>query len=358
MKSLVKLYFSMKRKPKIEKTDRIAVIKTGAIGDVLMSTPMLRALRKAKPEAEITYIVGRQSASVLEKNPNIDRILVFDVFDALGKNFRSMYKFAKELQKEQFDIALVLDKSYLAGIFAAVCRIPVRIGFDRYGEGFANTHNVKYSKVRHEIDYYIDLLRFLKIKPCGRKMDFSLDNKDRAFVNEFFKKNKINGKKVCVAPSDTRDPGGVISTRMWPDVNYAHIVNWVVKNGNTVFFLGSKTDRNKAGRIRKLSDVDTYSVVGKTNIREAAAFMELCDLVITHDAGPMHVSAAVGTPVISIFGPTDPRRKAPPGSVALWKGSSCTKCEVIGTFPYCARHPKTTDITAEEVIKKSGRFLK
>lgn len=361
LKSLGKLYFSAKgpKRPKISMRGikKIAVIKSGAIGDVLMTTPMLRALRKGMPKTEIVYIVGRQSASVLENNPNVDRIVPFDARVALEKDFRSMLAFSAKIRSENFDAAFVLDKSYLASLFAYVCRIPVRMGFDRYGEGFANTHKITYGNLRHEIDYYLDLLRFLKIKPSGRRMEIFLTAKEKNFAASFFRKNEMRGKRVCIAPSATRDPGLAWSSRAWPSGSYALAVQRLAV-GADVIFTGNKNDAKAVSAIKKSAEVKTFSAAGKTSVREAAAVMAACDLVITHDAGPMHMASAVGTPVIAVFGPTDPRRKAPPGCKWLWKGSPCAQCEVFGKFPYCDKHPSTDEIPPEDVVKEAVKILK
>ncbi|MBI4895955.1 MAG: glycosyltransferase family 9 protein [Candidatus Aenigmarchaeota archaeon] len=339
---------------------KIVFIKTGAIGDVLMTTPLVRAVRKAFPNASITYVVGEQSVAVLKNNPNIDHIITFDAYDALDKNIFKLLGLARTIQRQHFDLAFILDKSYLAGLFGVLCGIPIRIGFDRNGEGVFNTHSVPYAAVKHEIDYYLSLLHILHKKSDGNKMDLVIGEKEKRFAKEFFKKNNLTVNRcVCIAPAATQDPGGIPSTRCWPDESYAKLIKGLADKGIPVLLVGSPSDASKARHIEKLANVSIVSAVGKTKtMLHAAALMAQCPVTVTHDCGNMPVAAATGSIVIAIFGPTDPRRKAPPGSNPLWKGSSCTTCEIRGTFPYCDKHPKTTEIAPTVVLRAVERILK
>jgi heptosyltransferase II len=354
-------YSKNSSKPSFIKIEKIAILKSGAIGDILMTTPMVRALKKKYPEAKITYITAEKFRSVLEGNKFIDKIITFDAGKLFGSNVvsRLLYfrEFAKTLRSENFDVCFVLDKSYLAGQFAKSCKIPVRIGFDRFGEGFANTHNAEYKIVRHEIDYYLELLKFANVTENGKRMDLFINKKDELFASGFLKKNKISKSDVIigVAPAATKDPKNEHSSRAWPSENYKKLAERVLKSYNAkIIFFGNKDDKVVVDDIMSKVGSKTFSCAGKTTLKQAAALIKLCDVFVSHDSGLIHVASAMNVPVVSIFGPTDPRRKAPLNdkSVYLWKDKGyCELCEVFGKFPYCDNHSKTDSVDVEDVLR-------
>ncbi|MEM7819772.1 MAG: lipopolysaccharide heptosyltransferase II [Candidatus Aenigmatarchaeota archaeon] len=358
-----KFYFSFIKKVKYIRIEKIAIIKSGAIGDILMTTPFVRTLRKNYPDAEITYITGDKFKDILKGNKNIDRIITFDtkkLFDSnIIKRFNYFRKFANFLHTEKFDLCFILDKSYLANLFAYWCKIPVRIGFDRNGEGFPNTYNIKYKDVRHEILYYLDLLKPLNITydENDTKLDLFISKNDERFASNFLRKNKIKKDDLIigVAPASTKDPKKTSSLRIWSSENYAKVIEKLVNLYNAkVILFGSKEDVKSIKEIQSKINVKTYNSAGITKIKQAAALIKRCRLFITHDCGLMHIASAMDVIVISIFGPTDPRRKAPlnKGSIYLWKDKiKCERCEIFGKFPYCKKHVGTDSIKPEDVLR-------
>jgi len=161
---LGKLFFSGKMRRIVENPKKILVFRSGAIGDVLMTTPFLKSLRTRYPKAEIVYLVGNWSRSALDNNPSVDRIISFDDSILFKKKIFQLIKFRSKVVAERFDLCFILDKSYLFNIFAYLCRIPSRIGFDRKGEGFANSLSVDYSGAKCESEYYLDLIALVRGK--------------------------------------------------------------------------------------------------------------------------------------------------------------------------------------------------
>lgn len=366
MKLLWKLYFnfiSKKKFDKEEKIQNIAVIKSGAIGDVLLTTPFIRVLRRNYPNTHITYIVGDKFIDVLKGNKNIDEIITFDTKKLFGSGFREKYSYFKELAKSlrgRFDTCFILDKSYLAGLFAYWAKIPIRIGFDRAGEGFANTMNIRYMPVKHETEYYLDLIWLIggKYEPKEKKkMDLPITKREENFASRFIKENRVRKKDLVIgiAPAATKDPHESKSTRAWPARNYIELIKRLIDIYDAkVIFFGSRDDIEIIEKIQKNMNKKTYSSAGKTTIKQAAALIKRCRLFITHDCGLMHVAAAIDVPVISIFGPTDPRRKAPLNEASKYITKDtlrCETCEVYGKFPYCNKHAGTDLIEVSDVME-------
>jgi len=360
-----KLCFKFVKKQVTGEIKNIAIIKSGAIGDILMTTPLVRALRKAYPDAKITYIVGEKFVGILKGNKSIDEIIPFDtkkLFDSGFFEKISHFRQFARLLRGRFDTCFVLDKSYLAGLFAYWCKIPRRIGFDRSGEGFANTDNIKYRDVKHEIEYYLDLLKPIDTEQDGVKMELAINKNNIKFADSFFEENNIRrGAIIGIAPAVTKDPGKMKSPRAWPVRNYIELVQRLIEIYKTkIIFFGSKDDAETIDTIQSKITKNAYNSAGLTTVKQAAALIKKCDIFVTHDCGLMHVAAAMGVPVISIFGPTDPRRKAPinKGSAYLWKDSKkCEKCEIYGKFPYCNKHVGTDLIDVRDVLEQVDNII-
>jgi len=368
MKLLWKFYFNFVRKEDLGEIKNIAIIKSGAIGDVLMTTPFVRALRHSYPDANITYIVGDKFEGVLKGNKNIDEILTIDTKKLFDSGAREKYSYFRDFAKSlrgKFDTCFVLDKSYLAGLFAYWAKIPNRIGFDRDGEGFANTMNIKYMPVKHETEYYLDLLWLLNKgaeKEKG-KMNLFVTKQHDNFASKFLKDNRIRKKDLIIgiSPAATKDPQESKSSRIWPAEKYTGLTKKLIDVYDAkVIFFGSKDDTAVIEKIRNNVKEKTYTSAGRTTIKQAAALIKKCKMFITHDCGLMHVAAAIDVPVVSIFGPTDPRRKAPlnKGSVYITKDTlRCETCEIYGKFPYCDKHTGTDIIEISDVLEKADEII-
>jgi heptosyltransferase-2 len=349
-----KLYFELVRRRKVlDDVRKIAVIKTGAIGDVLMSTPFLRVLRKRFPKARIVYYVGAWAKDTLAGNKNLDEVVEFDQSMFFRNKIFAMLKLIRKIKKEKYDLCFNLDKHYLLNVFAYLCKIHVRVGFDRYGEGFANTLNVRYGPVKHEVDYYLELAYKVGAKKTENKnLEMFLSKKDTGFADEFFRKNKIK-KAVAVAPGGAKNPGEPVHfVRRWPQERFLELVE---KIKSPVILLGGPGDVDAAEFIIKNAKrKNVYSLVGKTSLKEAAAVMKKCSCIVCCDSGLMHVASAVNKKIISIFGPTNPARKAPlhKESIAIWKDQAIYEedYEIYGT----SRMPKKEffrKISVEDVLR-------
>lgn len=330
--------------------NKIAVIKSGAIGDVLMTTPFLACLRRTFPGAEICYITGKWSAGILEDNPDVDRIIAFDQDALFRGSFLKKISLFKKLRariiEEEFDMCFVMDKSWIAGFFARACGIPERIGFARGWEGIFLTKTVIYERVKHEIQYYIDLLAYFTKENCSTDMRIAISQEDKKLAGQV-RRRAGTGKLLAFALGGG-NPGQDASPRNWPFENFARLAEMASSKDWKIVCLG------KAGNI---AGRNVQNLAGETTIKEAAAILSVCDAIVTGDSGLMHIASAVGIPVVSIFGPTDPRRKAPLNgkSAWLWRGSDCTKCELYGK--YCSNHPLTSEIIPEEVMNKLEAIL-
>ncbi|BDU51127.1 lipopolysaccharide heptosyltransferase II [Haliovirga abyssi] len=340
---------------------KILIIRSGAIGDVLMTTPLIRELKKNMPNIQLDYLVGNWSKSVLEDNRYIDDLYTFSEEKLfMKKDYIYILKTILKMRKNRYDTIVVLDKHKLASLFAMAIG-GKRYGFDRYGDGKYNNKNIKYVGGKHEIYYYLDILNLfgLEYNKEDVKMDIFLSDKDIYFAKTIFKSMKLEDKKVIgIVPGGANNPAvGDDSLRRWSIDKYTGLIKKLLNKGIKIILFGGKKDVEINKRIiDNIKNVDIIDLAGKTSIKESAAIMKRCNYIICNDSGPMHIASAVNNNIISIFGPTNPIEKAPlnKGSSYIWKENlKCTPCyDLWGRIPKCNNNYKCMqEIESEEVLE-------
>ncbi len=348
---------------------KILIMRSGAIGDVVMTTPLIKAIRRKFPSAEIDYIVGNWSKKVLEGNPQLNRIISFDDKIVYDKKIKEIWGLIKEIRTEQFDLAFVLDKSYHWGILAYLMGIKQRIGFDRFGEGFAHNLSVFYDGSKYEGDYNLELLEGLekgeteargKIidKMIDRQMKIPLSEAEEDFATAFFRKNKIKGRTIGIIAGGAKNPGQTMDLKRWPLENYVSLIRTLSKEHN-VLLLGGPSDKDVSERIgHEIKSANLFDAIGQCGIKESVALMKRCEVVVTHDTGPLHMAAATGTKVIALFGPTPAHRFAPRNAVVLeTKTDKCPCYDIYGNFTACSEADCMKKISVETVIETVKKDL-
>jgi len=304
---------------------KILLWKIGALGDVLMTTPLVRQLRAARPEATIAYLVGRTSAAALAGNPSLTQIETFDERILSAKRAWQLPGLLPRLRG--YDMVFVLDKHWVFGMLASLAGIPIRIGFDRAGAGRWHTATVPYGGLQHEVCYYLDLLA-----AAGLPVAFD----DRDLVPPTFedplpvwRTAAAGGHFECPAipPPDGYvvliNAGGnnvreQTSIRKLPDGLFEAVASQCAAH-RPVVFLGSRSEREYYAHHFPTG----INLAGQTTLGQAAAILRNAQAVITTDNGLMHLAGAVNQNVVAIFGPTHPARKCPPGATPVWADADC-----------------------------------
>lgn len=339
---------------------KILLFKIGAIGDTLMTTPFLRQLRKKYPKAEIDYLIGNASKEVLLGNKNLDNIISFDESIIFKKKIRQYISLASKIKKKKYDVVYVLDKHWALNITSKFFDIKKRIGFDRQGkEGILLTDKVFYGNDKHEIYYYLDLLKIDGIKPdySDTKMDLNLSKSDLNKAESVWKKNSLKNKKViCVIPGGGSNPGESTGVRNWPIYRYIGLIEKLITKKYSVILIGGKSDQKLSNILTEnIKNKNIIDLTGKLKLKESAAVISKCNYVVCNDSGPMHLAACVNDNIISLFGSTNPKRKAPllKNSHTIWKGQRDyePEYELFGKIPRKKAIDSIKKITAEDVLK-------
>lgn len=340
---------------------RICIFKIGAIGDVLMSTPMMHALRQRFPKARVDYWTGTWSAPVLASNHDLDHVFSFDDATFLRKRVDLAIRLARQIAAQQYDLMFILDKHWSLAVFGRMCGVPVRIGFDREGEGFAHTMAVQYGPVKHEVDYYLDLAYAVGAKHVRQpKLELALSPADRRFAQRFFADHKLDVRKtIGIVPGGAKNPGQQMAIRRWPVEGFAAVARALAKEGWQIVLIGRSPGDDDVLPAMLQAVPDAVNAIGTTTIQQSAALMERCKVIVCNDSGPMHIAAAVGTPTVSVFGATDPHRKAPRGAKHLWvwKPIDCVRAEMFGGYTEPRLLKNILKVKPEHVLKAVHKLV-
>lgn len=292
---------------------KILVIKLRHIGDVLLATPVFRALKETFPNAHITSIVNSGTEDVLRGNPLIDEILVMDRSIKRLSPIRRYAKeiaFLKNIRANDFDMTVDLTGGDRAAILSFLSGAKYRLGWKSregfIGKQYLYTHLSEPDGNRHMVLQNLYVVKGFGINTEDLSVDFYIPEEDKAFAKNILKKNSVNKNTGIVHIH----PTSRWLFKCWNDEHMAEIIRWLLDSGNAVIVTSSpdRREMEKARRIRSLvgdsPDSRLIDLCGKTTIKQLGAISEISDLFFGVDSAPMHIAAAVGTPVVALFGPS------------------------------------------------------
>ncbi len=278
--------------------NRILIIQTAFIGDVVLTLPLLQVLRRNFPKAKIDFMLIPKTAELLKNHPDVDEIIIFD---KKGKDsgFCGLVRMARIISDKKHDIAFIPHRSFRSALLPFLAGIRVRVGFDKSAFRFLYTHTVKYEKI-HEIERNLSLL-----KPFGIDHDLKEfpnifpSDEDKRYVDEIL--SGINSKIIGVAP------GSVWATKRWLKERFAQLSNLLTIDGYAIALIGGAEDFELCEEVKKMSNSDrVFNFCGKLSLLQSAELIRRCLLLITNDSAPMHIAVGMRTPVVAIFGSTVP----------------------------------------------------
>lgn len=305
---------------------RILVTQTGGwIGDMILLTPALRALRHAYEEAHITMLVRPLVVQLMTDNPYVDELMIYDKRGE-DKGILKLLSLSRRLRELQFDLAVVLHPNSLrSALIPCLARIPERIGTRISGRGIFLTNSVSDRDDIHEVERYLRVLELIGISNPEPKLEFWHKMEDRLTVERILAEYGIYDSDIVVGVN----PGTTWETKRWPLERFAEVINAILRKFNArVVLTGSPAEKPLGDRLKELTSKEFVNLIGKTDLRQLGALIERMSLYLTCDSGPMHIAAAVNTPTIALFGPTSPVRHSPygDGHVVIQKQIECNPC--------------------------------
>ncbi len=312
------------------KADKILVIRTDRIGDVLLSTPAIKAIRNAYPQSHIAMMVRPYAVDIVDGNPNLDEVIIYDKYGRHG-SFLSSLKFAFALRKKKFDLAIILHPTNRVHLITWLAGIRRRVGYKRK-LGFLLSTAVtdeKHLGLKHEVDYGLELLREIGIDSKERKPFMKVKEDDLKWVKGLFLEKNIDRNR----PLFCLHPGASCISKKWPAENFAKLNDCLQEKlkAQVIVFAG-KEDKQTANDVYRLSQNKPACILKGVSLGRIAALLAASHLLISNDSGPVHISVAVGTPVVAIFGRNQPglspRRWGPLGKndIVLHKDVGCKVC--------------------------------
>lgn len=285
---------------------KILVINLAFIGDVLLATPVCRGLRAAYPNAWIDLLVVPINEPIADGNPYIDRVLIYDK-RGRHKGLGELWKLIKALRREKYDLGLTMNFASRGAMLAWASGIKRRVGYNRQHSGWFLTDIADSSRaqIRHETENNLAILHPLDISVTDTGLAFQVRETDR---QSLFQK-KLFSQRPAIAIC----PFGSNPKKSWSLAGYAELVKVLVDTWDC-FLIGAAADQKDLEKIADQSSRRVRILAGELTLGELAAFLQEVKLLISVDTGPMHLANAVGTPVIALFGPTDPRIWGPRGS--------------------------------------------
>ena len=299
---------------------RILLIKLSAVGDVVHCLPVLAALKAQFPNSRIEWLIEEASAEMLEGHPLLDRLWISrrkswlsDIGHGRRKALPEAWRFASSLRRERFDLVLDLQGLYKSAVWTRWVKGKRKIGWSGTKEftGFSLTETIGPENFHlHAVDRYLDFIRYLGSDPGKPEFCIPIHRKDEERVSKLLKEANVDQKDLI-----SLNPVAKWHTKLWHPTSFARLADILVEQlGAVLAFTGGPEDRTYVDAIRLKMKKRAINLCGRTNLRELASLYRKSRLVLSTDTGPMHVAAAVGTPVVALFGPTDPKRTGPYGA--------------------------------------------
>jgi len=343
-----------KQKTDLSAIKKVLLVRLRRIGDVVLTTPAITALRKGLPSAHISYVIETPYRDLIEGNPYVDRVIVLP--RPLGiKNFLNI---ARTIRKERFDAAIDFHGGPTASLLTLFSGAQKKIGYRIKYKSFV--YDIKLPRGRiagyiHSVENHINLVKALGIKvPVSPPLFLPESSEsERKKIHDFFSANNFEGSKVVVLHI-----GAGNEFREWGITNWAKFVSLLLKKHDVeIVLIGASDDTGIAGQILEGQPSSVFSLVGKLKLRELKELIAKASLYVGPDSGPMHIAASTSTPIVAYFGPNLSAYNSPwqARAIIIEKDMNCRPCDQRHCISDDFRCMQT--ITPEEVYAACTQFL-
>ena len=346
----------IKRKLNSDTIERILIRSTNWVGDAILTTPAVRAIRKNFPHAQISILAKPWVAPVFYHNPYADYVIQYDS-ERKHAGWVGKIRLIKELRRRRFDLSVLFQNAFEAALLARLAGIPNRLGYDTDARGALLTHPIhlepKFKQI-HEIDYYLTILKGAFLELDGRDLTIVVTDKERSRAEDILANYGVTGRDVLVGvnPGSTYGPA-----KRWPPERYAALCDKIQTNrAARIIIFGGSVEEATGRQISALMKHGCIDLCGRTTLREAVALIEKCQLFVTNDSGLMHVASAFDVPLVAIFGSTNPITTGPSSSRSriIRVPVPCSPC----LKPECPEdHSCMKEITIDQVYAAADALI-
>jgi len=331
---------------------KILVIKLCCLGDAILLVPSLRNLRRNFPDSSITVLTTHRTSGLFHSVSYVDSVVELP----LSIQPLTLFSVISQLSRQGFDLVFTFDPWYrIATLLASFLRPRLNAGFFYRGLKFISsifTFSKEYTEDRHVVQTYLDLLRAAGLDVVDSHLEFFLDQASEQFAMEFFAKNRLSFPVISIFPGSSAR----WTLKRWPIRNYAQLADKLIHDFSAnILLLSGKGQDDLTHAIKANMQGNATIVPGDTDVLQLASLLSKCDLVVVGDTAPMHIAAAVGTPVVAIFSNVPHVAYHPwmePDKYAVVrKDIPCSPCVVFGDMPPCPFQYKCIqEVSVDEVI--------
>jgi heptosyltransferase I len=343
----------------------ILIVKLSAIGDVIHTLPSLAALRRCYPDADITWVVEEAAADLLADHPDLSRVIVSGRKrwikelrrGRIAGPLEEMRSFLRDLRSRRYDLVIDFHGLFKSAMIVLMSGGKRKLGYDSLQElsGLFYNEKIPEEMGRHAVDRYLDFVRYVAGESGSACLDaipefrIALGEREQQRATSLIEKHVASFPQGGMTPRFVAvNPVAFWETKLWQEEKFAELCDRIREElGIGIVFTGGEAAPLE--RICRRMKTEGVNLGGQTKLRELACIYREAALLVTTDSGPMHLAAAVGTPVVALFGPTDPARTGPygPGHRIIRKGCSCSPC----FRKHCEAPCCMTEITVEEVFR-------
>jgi heptosyltransferase I len=331
----------------------ILIVKLSAIGDVIHTLPSLAALRRLYPDAHITWVVEEAAADLVLHHPYLDQVLISRRKSWVKKikegkfqsTWRDIRSFIKQLKSRRYDLVIDFHGLFKSSIIVFLCQGKRKLGYDSLQElsGLFLNEKIPEDMNKHAVDRYLDFPRHLGAAVSTPEFILPVNPEAQAKSLALMASHHLEKKKYIAV-----NPIALWDTKLWDNQKFAELADAIWQRLKIpVVFTGS--DKESLSNITSKMATKGINIGGQTTLPQLACIYKDALAVITTDSGPMHLAAAVGTPVIALFGSTDPARTGPYGTghTIIRADLSCSPC----LQKKCPTRQCMEDITPEQVFE-------
>jgi lipopolysaccharide heptosyltransferase II len=311
---------------------KILILKPSSLGDVVQALPVLRLIRRHLPAGEIFWWINSNLASLIEGDPDLTGIVRFERKRwAAPRHWPEMFRSVQWMRAQNFDWVIDLQCLARSGAFAWLANGKFLIGLDESREGARGLYDLAVRRASfhtHAADWYLAVLPPLGV-PVHKNFQW-LPERPKIAAAVKSKWQTDGARWIAI------QPGARWDNKRWPVQNFAELARLLAAGFPDMRFaiLGNDDDKPLGKIIARAEPQRSLNLCGETSLPEMVEWLRLSELMITNDTGPMHVAAALGKPLVALFGPTEPRRTGPYGQLdsVLRINLPCSPC----LKSYCA----------------------
>ena len=330
------------------------------MGDTILSYPTVQQLKTLFPKSHLTILIPNHLADLWKTFPHVDEIIPFQKKGGIRSIWEDL-NLSQSLKERNFDLAVILPRSFRSAFHIYLAQIPIRIGYRDGGRSLFLTHGIRRTQEIlhvHRVHYYQKLLEPLGKIESPPSPQVYLREEDRRWANQMLMDLGISEGKPVIG----MNPGATYGlAKCWYPDRFGELGKRLAEKWQaSILLFGKEEERPLVHEIQRHLGAKGIDLTGKTSLLQLAALLERCALLVTNDTGTMHVAAAVGIPVVALFGSTPPPITGPwgDGHVVVKKDVACSPCwERVCPTDHRCMELITVDDVEEVVNKKLGERI-